>query len=111
MNPMIVVENVDGTVTAAELMELLNGFGTVVSVQPAKEETPGTGTRIAFVSVQSAKHGKAIIAALDGQTRWGHVLKIKAMKSRSGEAGPGSIGIRSNQKLNKGDGRASSHAW
>jgi len=111
MNPMIIVENVDAKVPEMELQELISGLGAVESVQLAKEETPGSGTRIAFVTVRSAKHGKAIISALDGKTYWGHVLKVKAMKTRSGETGPGSIGIRSGQKLNKGDGRASSHAW
>ena len=113
MGHRIVIENLDSKVTAAELTELLNSRSIVESVELAKAETPDAATRVAFVDARSARHGKALVAALDGQTHWGHVLKVKAMKTRGGGSGPipGGAGPRSSQTLRKGDGRACSHGW
>ena len=112
MGHWIVIENLGSKVTAAELTELLNSHGIVETVELARIEPPDAETRVAFAEARSGKHGKALIAALDGQTHWGHALKVKAMKTR-GDGGPipSGAGARSSQKLRKGDGRACSHGW
>ena len=93
MGRMIIIENLGSEATETELTTLLSGHGTVEAIQLATDESSDEGTQVAFVVMQSGRHGRAAIAALDAQTYSGRVLKIRPMKRQAGQAaGPSSAG-------------------
>lgn len=107
MISMITIENVGSQVTAADMTTLLAQHEGVKSVKLGKELTPGTDTRVVFVTMQSDRYGHAVIAALDGKEHWGHALTVKALKARDrgGDSGTNGFMNREGRNLNKGSGR------
>ena len=96
MSGTLFIENLDGSVTASQLTTLLSEHGKVGAVELAKDDTSDEGTQVAFVTMQNAKHGRAAIAGLDGQTHSNRVLKVKALRGRGPSSGgmtsPGGLG-------------------
>ncbi len=84
MGKMIIVEDLDSSVTEAELGELLSEHGTIESFELFNDAESEENTQTAFVSVRSSRHGRALIAALNGQSVSGRALKVKAMKGAGG---------------------------
>ena len=89
MGSMVFIENLAADVTEAAFTELLSQHGTVGDVRLAKDETAEDAAQVAFVTMNSSRHGRAVIAALNGQTHSDRVLKARAMK-RQGETSTGS---------------------
>ena len=76
----IFIENLSESTTEVALTELLSEHGKVISVDLVKDTAADSDTKVAFVVMQNAKHGRAVIGALAGQTVAGNELKVKAMK-------------------------------
>jgi len=92
MASMILIKNLGKNVTEQELTELLARHGKVEGVELAADPEAEEGEQVAFVTMRSSKHGRAVIAALDGCEHAGKVMGVKPMKGRGGpSAGGGSI--------------------
>lgn len=102
MGTTIFIENLSSSVTGTELTELLSQHGTVESTELAKDDASDEDTQVAFVVMRSSKHGRAVIAALDGETHSGRVLKIKVMKRGGGPMGDSSRGAAGSGALGRG---------
>lgn len=90
MASTVFVENLGGSVTAADLTEHLSEHGTIESIELAKDDGSDDGGQVAFITMRNTKQGRAVIAALNGQTYGERVLKAKAMKRGGGLASAGS---------------------
>jgi hypothetical protein len=75
---MILIENLDAKVTRDQLDQLISQHGEVESIQLADDTDEDT--RVAFVTMKGAKHGRAVIDALDGKTHWEQTLNVSALK-------------------------------
>jgi RNA recognition motif-containing protein len=83
MGRKILIENIAAEVTGTQLSELIGEHGQYESIDLSKDEKKEENTQVAFVIMKSAKHGRAVIAALNGKTLGERPLKIRALKQNS----------------------------
>jgi RNA recognition motif-containing protein len=87
MGRQIVIDEIDASVTEADLTALLAEHGEVEQIELVKDPESEEGFQVAFLTMHSTKDGRAVIAALDGQPLAGRDLKVKAVKGPHGAGG------------------------
>ena len=99
MGRKIVIENIAADVTATQLAELIDEHGRYDTLDLTRDDKAEDGEQVAFVNMKSAKHGRAVIAALDGKSLSGKPLKVRALKHQGNDNGPGLAGGPSRRRF------------
>ena len=84
----IFVENVDFTITEAELVQLFESYGVVRHVQIMTDRETGRPRGFGFVEMPNAIEARAAIAGLQGTTLGGRALTVSEARQREERGGP-----------------------
>jgi RNA recognition motif-containing protein len=83
----IYVGNMSYNTTQAELQELFEAYGEVVSVNVITDRDTGRPRGFAFVEMADDEAANTAIAALDGQEVGGRALRVSEARPRASRGG------------------------
>jgi RNA recognition motif-containing protein len=92
MGKKLYVGNLGYGVTDADLAQLFEPYGQVVSAQVIMDRDTGRSKGFGFVEMQSDQEAQAAIAALNGQESGGRSLTVNEARPKpegGGRGGPG----------------------
>ena len=93
MGKVVLLQDLDPSVTETGLQEVLGKYGTVLELSLVDDEKADPPAKTAFVTFQNGREGRAAIAGLDGFELAGRAMKAKALRGRDTQTRGSTAGL------------------